>query len=589
LVPDRLAALRRLLQGRGLDAYIVPSADQHASEYVPRAWERRAWICGFTGSAGDAVVTAAEALLWTDARYFLRAEQELAGTGFRLMQGGVPGKPSMQEWLGSQLRPGQRLGFDPRLLSHERAGDLERDLGARGIVLVSVPDNLIDLLWVDRPSLPSGKARAWEARYAGQTAGTKLERLRAKMAEMRVDTHAITRLDDIAWLYNLRGSDVDYNPLLIAYALVTRDEALLYVHEGKVSTGALGPQVVLRDYNAFGDALEERARAGARFWIDPATASRWVVERASGGRAPYLGPGPIPSFKAVKGDTEIEGMRRAHVRDGVALVRFLSWLEQSVPRGGVTEIAVATELDRFRAMGEHYQGPSFGPIVGYGEHGAIVHYEATPESASTLAARGLLLVDSGGQYLDGTTDVTRTVALGPPTPEQRTRFTLVLKGHIQMALVPFPVGTSGGQLDVLARRALWEVGLNYGHGTGHGVGAYLCVHEGPHSISPNARNVALEPGMVVSNEPGYYETGAYGIRTENLVYVVKDPEREGFLRFQNLTLCPIDLTLVDAGLLSPQERAYLDSYHATVREALSPHVVGPQRQWLERATQPVPG
>jgi Xaa-Pro aminopeptidase len=404
------------------------------------------------------------------------------------------------------------------------------------------------------------------------------------MAEVRTDVHVVTGLDDIAWLLNLRGSDVAFTPLLIAYALVTAKEALLFVHPGRIRPGTLDAAVEVREYDSFGDELAACARAGSRLWIDSAGASRWVVSQSGGEASSYLSASPIPLFRAVKNPVELEGMRRAHVRDGAALVRFLSWLEGAVPSGGVTELAVARELDRFRGTGQLYRGPSFEPIVGYREHGAIVHYAATEESSFTLRAEDLLLVDSGGQYLDGTTDVTRTVSLGSPTAEQRVRFTLVLKGHIQIALVSFPRGTGGGQLDALARKALWDAGLNYGHGTGHGVGAYLCVHEGPHSISPTGRGVALEPGMVVSNEPGYYQEGAYGIRIENLVYVTEDPDREGFLRFSNLTLCPIDRSLIEVELLTPAERGYLNHYHATVRDALHPLVDARAREWLDRAT-----
>ena len=583
----RLDSLRALLRERGIDAYIVPSGDQHAGEYVPRAWQRRAWLTGFTGSAGDALVTLKDALLWTDSRYFLRAERELEGGGFRLMKSGIPGEPGMQEWIGQNLGAGAGVGYDPRLLSHERTQELERELGARGLRVVSIEENLVDRIWRERPALPLDSAIVWDTRYAGESVPSKLARVREKMAEVRADAHVVTRLDDIAWLYNLRGTDVPYNPLLISYALVTRDHAWLFVDPRKVPPAGLDPSVTPRGYDTFGDALEEHARGRSRFWIDAMTASRWIVERAGGVERAYLGPGPIPMFKAVKNAVEVEGKRSAHIRDGAAMVRFLRWLEEAVPAGGVTELSVARELDRFRAQGQLYRGPSFEPIVGYRAHGAIVHYEATEESSFAIHGEDLLLVDSGGQYLDGTTDITRTVALGRPTAEQRVRFTLVLKGHIQIALAPFPRGTSGGQLDVLARRALWDAGLNYGHGTGHGVGAFLCVHEGPHSISPTARSVPLEPGMVVSNEPGYYKDGAYGIRIENLVTVVEDPDRQGFLRFSNLTLCPIDRNLVEPDMLSPGEREYLNTYHTRVRDTLSPLVDGKDRAWLDQATEPL--
>ena len=587
MTPRKLEALRELLRERKLDGYIVPSADQHSSEYPPAAWRRREWITRFTGSAGDAVVTLTDALLWTDSRYFLQAAAQLEGSGFRLMRMGVPGQPTLTEWVGSNLPEGASFGYDPRLLAHERAGELDRELRSRGVSLKAVEENLVDLLRTDLPALPGGPVERWEDSYAGESVPSKVERVREKMRECRVDAHVLARLDDIAWLFNIRGSDVPYNPLVIAFALVTRNEALLFVQPGRLRPGVLDASVEERSYDSFGEELKARARQGARFWVDPAASSRWIVDLSGGEQRCYLSTGPVPLFKAVKNATEIEGMRRAHLRDGVALVRFLVWLEEAARSRASSELDVAKALERYRALGERYRGPSFEPIVGYREHGAIVHYAATPESAVVLAPEGLVLVDSGGHYLDGTTDVTRTIALGRPTDEQRARFTLVLKGHVALARACFPRGTSGTQLDVLARKALWDAGLNYGHGTGHGVGAYLSVHEGPHSISPSSRAVPLEPGMVVSNEPGYYEVGSYGIRTENLVYVAEDERHEGFLRFVNLTLCPIDRSLIDVGLLDSAERRYLDSYHAEVREALSPSLGERERSRLERATAPL--
>ena len=595
MIPERLQALRHLMEQHKIQAYLVPSTDPHGSEYVPACWQRRQWLSGFTGSAGELVITLQEAGLWTDSRYFLQAEEQLQGTGIRLFKIGLPETPDIPAWLGSVLQPGDAVGIDPRLFSHKEAEKLEKELRTRGLSLKSIEDNLVDAIWEDRPEFPRAPARPHPLRFAGETVESKLNRVREKMAEVRANAHVVTTLDAIAWLLNIRGNDVEYNPVVISYAIVTEKDARLFIPSYKVTEELrkhLEGQVEIFPYEDFKTHLEQLAHQKTRVWLDAATVSRWVVDVLQNGAELLFKDSPITWFKAIKNETEIEGFRQAHVRDGVAMVKFLHWLEQAVPAGGVTEISAAEQAEKFRREQENYQGPSFHPISAYGAHGAIVHYSATPESDVELQPQGIFLFDSGGQYLDGTTDITRTVALGSPTREQKEHFTRVLKGHIQLALTRFPRNTAGNQLDTIARKPLWDVGLNYGHGTGHGVGSYLNVHEGPQGISYyRGIGVPMEVGMVTSNEPGYYREGAYGIRIENLVLTVKDEDfssgENEFYTFETITLCPIDLKLVAVEMLTPAERRWLNEYHRRVREVLSPFLDEAERAWLQQATREI--
>jgi Xaa-Pro aminopeptidase len=592
---DRLSPLRRLMARHGLQAYLVPSADPHHSEYVPDFWQRRKYLTGFSGSAGEAVVTRTRAGLWTDSRYWLRAEAEIDAQAFILFRAGQPGVPSWPEWLAKELRPGQALGFDPRLISQRDYLRLKSDFEDRGLVVKPVAQNLVDLTWADRPPAPAGPVEVHARKYAGETVSSKLRRLRARLAEAGAEAHVLSQLDAVAWLFNIRGSDVAYNPVVIAYAVVLPRQAFLFLDKSKLTPAvrrALPREVRVLDYEAFGAVLNWLAEKKTRVWLDEASASHWMVAALRGAGRLTFKPSPIALLKAVKNKTEIEGFRAAHVRDGAAMVRFLHWLEAAVPKGGVTELSAAAECEEFRAGEKNYRGLSFETISSYGPHGPIVHYAPSPETDIPLKPQGLYLIDSGSQYLEATTDVTRTVALGPATEEQKEGFTLVLKGLIALSTTSFPQGTAGKQLDTIARLPLWAKGLNFIHGTGHGVGTYLNVHEGPQAISYyRCTGVGFEPGMVTTIEPGLYPEGKFGLRTENIVLVVEDPKRSGagttFYKFETLTVCPIDRRLIKKEMLSPGEVAWLNAYQARVFRTLSSLLSKDDAAWLKRATRPI--
>jgi Xaa-Pro aminopeptidase len=572
-------------------AYFVPSTDPHQSEYLPDCWQRRRWLSGFSGSAGDLVVTRETAGLWTDGRYFIQAARELEGSTIDLFRVGEPDVPTIPQWLGRTLKKGQRLGVDPRVLSREMAEQLE----LAGVKLKLIDENLVDRLWRDRPPMPKDRLELLGTRFAGETSASKIKRLRREMRERRAQAHVLTSLDCIAWLFNIRGRDVLYNPVVIAQALITPDQAVLFVDPEKLNDRvrrALSKVARLKPYDAFGKALQ-RLKRKSRVWVDGPTVNLWVLEQLGHCRVSFA-RSPVWSMKAMKNPIELAGMRRAHLRDGAALVTFLQRLEQALERGAaITERDAARMLAECRQGGEHYRGESFETIAAYAAHGAIVHYAASESSDARLKRRGLFLLDSGAQYLDGTTDVTRTLLLGPrPTRAQREHFTRVLKGHIALAEVRFPRGTAGRQLDALARRPLWQAGLDYAHGTGHGVGHYLNVHEGPQAISPTrCTGAALEEGNVLSNEPGFYLEGGYGIRIENLMQVIKDEEhsRNGrpFFRFEILTLCPIDRRLIDPALLTDGERQWVNRYHRQVQQTLRPLLSSDAARWLRQAAKPV--
>jgi Xaa-Pro aminopeptidase len=589
---ERVARLRELMQRSGLDALLVPHADEYQNEYLPPCNARLAWLTGFTGSAGMAVVARRSAALLVDGRYILQAPRQVDTSIFEVLQ--VPGA-RLADWLGRQLKPGAVIGFDPKLHAPGAIDDLTKDLEVRHIKLKPLAANLVDRVWGRaRPAPPQGRVVPHALEYAGKAAKEKLAELQATLKKDGQDAAVVTAPDSIAWLFNIRGSDVAHNPVVLATAIVPASgKAELYVDAAKVGPEArkhLSPLAKVAAPAELEGRLAELKVAGKTVRVGTG-APVWFSRKLKGAKARVIrAQDPCVLPKARKNATEIEGSRRAHKRDGVALARFLAWLDREAGSGGLDEIAAARQLETMRSETQQLKEISFDTISGAGANGAIVHYRVTTETNRRLAPGELYLVDSGAQYLDGTTDVTRTVAIGRPTREMCERFTRVLQGHIAIATARFPKGTRGVDLDGFARRALWDAGLDFDHGTGHGIGSYLSVHEGPQGIGKQAM-VPLEPGMIVSNEPGYYKTGGYGIRIENLV-LVREPEtvpggERETMSFETLTLVPIDRRLVLPELLLPREIAWLDAYHARVCEIIGPELGPADRAWLEAATAPV--
>lgn len=582
-----LEQLRTELQRRGLDGFVVPRADEHQGEYVPPSADRLAWLTGFSGSAGVAVVLTDRAALFVDGRYTLQAKNEVADKAWSLLH--LVDQPP-QQWLAEVLADGQRLGYDPWLHTPNGVEHLRLACEKTGATLAACHDNPLDAVWHDRPPPPLAPLLPHALAYAGKPSCEKRTELGADLRHAGCDAAVLSAPESIAWLLNLRGGDLDYTPLPLCFALARRDGSVdLFVDHRKMSpeiADHLGAEVRVHKPADFGPALD--ALDGKRIRLDPATAPAWALDRLTAARADIdRGPDPCSLPKACKNDVELEGARRAHRRDGVAMVRFLAWLAAGAGGGRISEIAAADYLAQMRSEGDHYRGPSFPTISGAGPNGAIVHYRATAASNRRLRRGQLYLVDSGGQYLDGTTDITRTVAIGAGDfTQERRHFTLVLKGHIALAALRFPEGTTGSQMDILARRALWAEDLDYDHGTGHGVGSYLGVHEGPQRISKLPNPQALKPGMILSDEPGYYQAGAYGIRIENLV-AVRKTRSSRMLSFEVLTLAPIDLTLVDRLLLDDGEAAWLNDYHARVRQELTPLLAADDAVWLAEATKEI--
>ena len=582
---ERLSRLRDELARRGLAGLLVPMADEHQNEYVPPRAQRIAWLTGFTGSAGLVIVLADTAALFTDGRYTLQARAQVDASLYELRH--ISDEPAA-DWLAERLTVGARLGFDPWLFTADGAARFRAAAERAGASLVPLEDNPLDAVWADQPAAPLAPVVPHELRYAGEASADK----RGRVAQgLGADAAVLTATDSIAWLFNIRGGDVAHTPLALAFATLRSDgTADLFLDRRKLTPGLdahLGNAVALREPAEFAGALAELA--GKRVRVDPAVSAAWVFERLEAAGAQIVrAADPCQLPKACKNEVELAGARAAHRRDGAALARFLHWLELNADR--TDELAAAERLEAFRREDPLFRDTSFDTISGSGPNGAIVHYRSTSETNRKLPAGSFFLVDSGGQYLDGTTDVTRTIAIGAPDAEMRDRFTRVLKGHIALARCRFPEGTTGSQLDALARLALWQAGLDYDHGTGHGVGSYLGVHEGPQRISKLANTVALKPGMIVSNEPGYYKTGAYGIRTENLVAVARQEiagAEKPMLGFETLTRAPIDLAAVEPSLLDSAERAWLNDYHAEVRAALRPQLDAAAADWLDRATRAI--
>jgi Xaa-Pro aminopeptidase len=592
---NKVKAVRKLMKDSGIDAYFVPSSDPHQSEYVPEFWQRRKFISEFTGSAGDVVITHKKAALWTDSRYFIQAEQQLDDKVFTLFKMGLHDVPNFDDWLIQELRRGESVGLDPQVISRKNFVSLKEKLEDKGIQLKCIEKNLVDAVWEERPEAPKGKIEVHDEKYSGETTASKLIRLREKMAEADADAFVVTMLDSIAWLFNVRGSDVIYNPVVVSYALITMKEALFFVDPEKLSKTvqqALGDVVDIRSYEDFGSELQNLAQKKFRIWLDEDSVSQWIVDTLANGTNLLFKPSPIKIFKAVKNKTEIAGFKNAHIRDGAAMVKFLCWLEKNIGTTEITEVSAAAKAAEFRAQNDLFKGMSFETISSYGVHGAVVHYAPSSETDIPLKPEGIYLIDSGGQYLDGTTDITRTITLGSPTDEQKERFTQVLKGVIDLLTTSFPQGTVGKQLDTIARMPLWEKGLNYGHGTGHGIGTFLNVHEGPQAISYyRCIGIALEPGMITTIEPGFYKENEYGLRVENVALVVKDENKssEGaaFFTFENLTLCPIDLRLVNKELMTEKEIGWLNDYHEKVYKTLAPFLDESEAAWLKENTRKI--
>jgi len=590
---DRLASLRAELTRLGLAGFMVPRADAHQGEYVPPHDARLAWLTGFTGSAGTAVILQNQAAIFVDGRYTLQVRDEV-DTG--LITPLPVMEQSPEDWIAQHLSKGGRLGYDPWLHTPDGVSRLQSACDRAGAVLEACTDNPIDSVWADQPPPPRAAITPYPLEYAGEESASKRARIVALIAKTPADATVLTMPDSIAWLLNIRGGDVTHSPLPLSFAILYADgRGELFLDPDKISEGLsahLGDQVTLHNPDRLGPALDALGKKAQRVLLDTSTAAAWIFSRLTTAGAKIIsGADPCVLPKARKNPFEISGMQKAHIRDGAALCNFLAWLDQAAAKGGLDEITASDKLESFRRVTGCLRDLSFPTISGAGPNGAIVHYRASAKSNRMLEQGNLYLLDSGAQYLDGTTDVTRTIAIGTPSAEQQDRFTRVLKGHIGLATIKFPKGVTGAHLDVLARAALWKAGLDYDHGTGHGVGCYLGVHEGPQSISRRPNSVALEPGMIVSNEPGYYKQGAFGIRIENLVLVTEPKmiaggERE-MMGLETLTLAPIDVRLVARELLNNEEAEWLNAYHATVRETLTPLVDAQTKAWLANATREI--
>ena len=590
-IRQRIADLRSLMQREHLAAFIFPSTDPHNGEYIPDHWKGREWISGFNGSAGTAVVTMTGAALWTDSRYFIAAAEQLADTGFVLMKERVAGTPTISEWIGNELSDSRttEVGIDGMTNSAASVEQLIADLRQRGGLTVRTNFDPLAELWTDRPPVPLNKVEIHPLERAGEPAKDKLKRIRQALRQQHADGILVSALDDIAWTLNLRGSDVHCNPVFVSYLLISSQHATLYINKEKltaeVSSYLRSEGVDVDDYSNVRKGLKDYFEYN--ILLDPNAINYTLYNAVE--RNIVRAASPIPSMKCVKNDREAAGFRNAMLRDGIAMTKFLAWLLPAVESGGQTEMSVDSKLTSLRAEQPMYRGLSFDTIAAYEEHGAIVHYEATPETDVPLRPEGLLLLDSGAQYEDGTTDITRTIALGHVSEEQRRVYTLVLKGHIQLQLLKFPYGASGTQLDALARKDMWREGYNYMHGTGHGVGSYLNVHEGPHQIRQEYKPEPMRAGMTVTDEPGIYLAGRFGVRIENTLLTVpyKETEFGQFLQFETLTLCPIDTTPIVREMLTDEETEWLNAYHRTVFERISPHLNDEEKAWLATACKEI--
>lgn len=591
-VTDRLARLRELMRREKLSAFVFPSTDPHNGEYVPDHWKGREWVSGFNGSAGTVVVTGNAAALWTDSRYFIAAAQQLEGTGIELMKLKIPGTPTIAEWLGQQLIDCQRpeVGIDGMVNSQASAEALIADLRSHGGITVRTNLDPLKTIWTDRPPIPQDLVSVHPLEYAGEDVKSKVSRIRKALRDLHADGMLMSALDDIAWTLNMRGTDVHCNPVFVSYLLISSNSVTLYINKVKLSHVVMAylqdNGVSIDDYENVDKGL--KSYPDYNILIDP-DETCYTLARIAACQEVVRSKSPVPALKAVKNEAEIRGYRSAMLKDGIAMVKFLKWLKPAVQAGGQTELSVDRKLTSLRRQQPLFRDISFDTIAGYGTHAAIVHYEATPETDIPLEPHGMILIDSGAQYQDGTTDITRTIALGPVSDYEKHVYTLVLKGHIQLAMCKFPKGAAGTQMDILARSAMWREGLNYLHGTGHGVGSYLNVHEGPHQFRMEWMPAPFVEGMTVTDEPGIYIPDRFGVRIENTMIVEKYKTTEfgEFLQFDALTLCPIDTAPIDVSMLSDEEVEWLNSYHRRVYDAIAPHVSMDEREWLREATKEI--
>jgi len=590
IIHKRLSALRKFMEEKGLHAFIVPSTDSHLSEYPASHWASREWISGFTGSAGTVVVTREKAGLWTDSRYFLQAAKELDGTEVILFKDGLPETPSMEEWIISELGKGEYVGIDGNVYASKEAFNLTHKLNMRGLHLISDYDPF-EAAWNDRPEIPTNTIFAFPEKFSGESTRNKITRICDAVEKKGADSLLVASLDTIAWIFNIRGNDVKCNPVAVSYAYVSRKETVLFINPKKLTaeiSGYLKEQgVIIAEYDKVFDYV---SKIKGSVCLD-ANKITFKLYNTIPGECTIIESSPSPAdlMKSLKNETEIQGFNKAMEKDGVALVRFLMWLEKAVPAGGITEIMIPGKLVEYRSQQEGFVGESFDTISGYNPNGAIVHYHVSEDSSLDVKPEGFLLVDSGAQYFDGTTDITRTVAVGPLTEQMKKDYTMVLKGHINLATAIYPQGTRGSQLDILARKALWDNGLNYLHGTGHGIGHFLNVHEGPQNIRMNENPTTLQIGMVTSNEPGLYRSNQYGIRIENLILTQHEMTNEfgDFYSFKTLTLCPIDKTPIIKDILTEKEIAWFNHYHKLVYDRLSPLLNEEEKQWLKIKTNEI--
>ena len=591
-VTDRLARLRELMRREKLSAFVFPSTDPHNGEYVPDHWKGREWVSGFNGSAGTVVVTGNAAALWTDSRYFIAAAQQLEGTGIELMKLKIPGTPTIAEWLGQQLIDCQRpeVGIDGMVNSQASAEALIADLRSHGGITVRTNLDPLKTIWTDRPPIPQDLVSVHPLEYAGEDVKSKVSRIRKALRDLHADGMLMSALDDIAWTLNMRGTDVHCNPVFVSYLLISSNSVTLYINKVKLSHVVVAylqdNGVSIDDYENVDKGL--KSYPDYNILIDP-DETCYTLARIAACQEVVRSKSPVPALKAVKNEAEIRGYRSAMLKDGIAMVKFLKWLKPAVQAGGQTELSVDRKLTSLRRQQPLFRDISFDTIAGYATHAAIVHYEATPETDIPLEPHGMILIDSGAQYQDGTTDITRTIALGPVSDYEKHVYTLVLKGHIQLAMCKFPKGAAGTQMDILARSAMWREGLNYLHGTGHGVGSYLNVHEGPHQFRMEWMPAPFVEGMTVTDEPGIYLPDRFGVRIENTMIVEKYKTTEfgEFLQFDALTLCPIDTAPIDVSMLSDEEVEWLNSYHRRVYDAIAPHVSMDEREWLREATKEI--